>query len=152
MWQLYLKNNEGIAIRTNKVRLYKSIGDAEQEIGASKVRYIDYDTQVWYHPIDYPWIGYSFITPLIHKRKEFIHEKEFRIYHYDWNREKDGYWEGQTNAKGELILVDVPNLVESVVFHPTSDERSQKVIIELSKDLGYSFLFEKSRLSRPALF
>ncbi len=147
MWQLYLKDNEGIAVRTNKKKLYDSLNGAKQNIVISKVRYINYETDIWYHGTEFPIEGYNFYTPVMHKRIEFQHERELRIYHHDHQREKDGYWDTQPNKVGELITVDIPTLVESVIFHPTADNATKDKIIGLTIAYRHDFKFETSRLS-----
>lgn len=147
MWQLYLKDNEGIAVRTNAKKLYKSFQNTKEKIGISKVRYINYDTDVWFHATDFPIAGYNFYTPIIHKKIEFIHEKELRLYHHINDREKAGYWDTQKIQGGELITVEVSTLVESIIFHPTADQAAKDQIISLTKAYGHDFKFESSRLS-----
>lgn len=152
MWQLYLKDNEGIAVKTNKEKLFAAVQGVKENISISKVRYINYESDIWYHAQDFPVDSYNFLTPLIHKRIEFAHEKELRLYHHDNNREKEGYWENHPNQIGELIKIDIGSLIESVVFHPTADKPTMDKIIELTKGSGYDFKFETSRLSTEPLY
>ena len=147
MWQLYLKDNEGIAIRTDTKKLYKTLQNTKENICVSKVRYINYDTDIWYHQTEFPVREYNFNTPILHKKIEFIHEKELRLYHHEIDREKDGYWDTQEDQKGELIAIDLRTLVESIIFHPTADKSTQDKIIGLAKAYGYEFKHESSRLS-----
>lgn len=152
MWQLYLKNNEGVAVRTTTKRLHNALNSTNIKIGFSKVRYINYDTDVWYHPHDYPVKAYNFIIPIIHKRIEFSHENELRLYHYNSDREAVGYWSSQKNQMGEFVDIDIFSLVESIVFHPTASSSVKDKIISITKQKGYSFSFESSRLSTEPLF
>lgn len=152
MWQLYLKDNEGVAVKTSKEKLFAAIQGAKENISISKVRYINYDSDIWYNQHDFPINGYNFLTPLFHKRVEFAHEKELRLYHHDTNREKAVFWENQSNQTGELINIDINTLVDSVVFHPTSDKATQEKIIALTRTYAYDFKFELSRLSTEPLY
>lgn len=70
MWKLYLKSNEGIAIRSNFGRLRDSFSKKEKhDIYIGEVHYIDYERE------DMPLHS---ISPFIHKRKSFEHERELR--------------------------------------------------------------------------
>lgn len=153
MWKLYLKNNEGIAIKTTAEYLFAALKDVQQEIGISKVRYIDYDNGIWYHETEYPVAKhYNFLIPLIHKRLEFEHERELRLYHHDSKREKPDYWSTQKNVMGEFIALDIPTLIQSVVFHPTADVNVKERIIEISRAHGHEFKFEESKMSTDPIF
>lgn len=153
MWQLYLKDNEGVAIQTSKEKLYKAIQAIPEKIGLSKVRYLNYETDKWYHATDYPQRGYNLYIPLIHKRVEFKHENEFRlIYDVQDAVDSDDYWEQQPNNKGKLISVDILELIEKIYLPPTIDPKAAFKIEQISKNLGYNFLFEKSKLSNEPLF
>ena len=69
MWRLYLKNDEGIAIRSTYARLTKSFDDDESiAIHVGKVKYKDYDRDNV--PAD------NFYSLLMHKRRSFAHENE----------------------------------------------------------------------------
>ena len=70
MWKLYLKSNEGIAIRSTFGRLRDSLKDEEHKIYIGKVQYIDYEKDKI--PDD------TSFSPFVHKRKSFEHEKELR--------------------------------------------------------------------------
>jgi len=147
MWQLYLKDNEGVAIKTTAGKLRKVLAGVKQQIGMSKVRYLDYENGIWFHDTEYPHPYYNFITPIFHKRLAFDHESELRLYHHDYQREKDGYWENLDNPKGELIELNVAELVEEIIFHPTSDAIAQQKVVNAAKKTGYNFKFQKSKMN-----
>jgi len=69
MWKLYLKSNEGIAIRSTFRRLRDSLKDTKPDVYIGKVNYIDYEKDN---------IPKDFLSPFLHKRKSFDHEKELR--------------------------------------------------------------------------
>ncbi|HEY56554.1 MAG TPA: hypothetical protein G4N90_03860 [Dehalococcoidia bacterium] len=69
MWKLYLKSNEGIAIRSTFRRLRDSLQDKEHDTYIGKVQYIDYDKDK---------IPDDSISPFVYKRKSFEHEVELR--------------------------------------------------------------------------
>ena len=104
MWRLYLKTNEGVAIQSSYKRLYESLTLNEEELLMSMVRYINYETDVWYHPTEYPNTNYNFYVPLVHKRVEFIHENELRVFHEVKDATNDiRYWDKQINQFGKNI-------------------------------------------------
>ncbi len=147
MWQLYLKNNEGVAIQTTSDDLSKSLNNCEQNIGISKIRYLNYETDIWYDEETYPNPYYNFITPIVHKRIEFEHEKELRLYHHNTEAEKEGYWNSQPNHIGELIKLDLDIMINSVVFPPNIDQETSDIIIKIAASFGYQFNFRKSKLN-----
>lgn len=147
MWQLYLKNNEGISVKTNTTSLFKALDISPQKIGISKVRYIDYETGFWFHKTEFPNEGYNLMTPLIHKRLEFKHECELRLYCHSNEREKPEYWDAQPNNIGEYIPVEINTLVVAIVFHPTADRTTKEKIICMTKSYGYNFKFQESKMS-----
>lgn len=153
MWRLYLKDNEGVAIQTSIEKMYLVVSNTTEEIGLSKVRYLNYETEIWYHKEDYPHISYNTNTPLIHKRIEFTHESEFRLIHNVEEAINDeNYWERQTNHKGEFIPLDIENLIQKVYLPPTVDSKITIKIEQMTKSLGYNFQFEKSKLSNKPLY
>jgi len=147
MWRLYLKDNEGVAIQSSKERIYNSIKNVKEKIGFSKVRYLDYEKDVFHHPENYPHTNYNLLAPLFHKRIEFTHENEFRLYEQigDGINNQD-YWDKQPNHKGKLIGVDIVSLVERIVLPPTVDERTETLIKEITGQYGFKFEFYKSKL------
>ena len=153
MWQLYLKSNESVAIQTTTAHLILALQATQLDIDISQVRYIDYDKDTFYHHQYFPHQGYNLFAPLIHKRNEFIHEQELRLIHEVRDAETDlHYWEEQEVESGKFIAVNLGILVDKVVLPPTSDKKVGNKIESISHKLGYDFTFEKSTLSKPALF
>lgn len=152
MWRLYLKTNEGVAIQSTTNRLIKALQGNPKDIDISQVRYLDYDKDVFYSQ-DYPHRNYNLFMPLIHKRNEFIHEREVRLVHEVREAEIDlNYWDKQESNKGLFIEVDIIALVEKIILPPTSDEKVRQEVDFLIKSRGYDFELEKSTLSKPAFF
>lgn len=148
MWRLYLKSNEGVAIQSTKERIDSTIEKASEEISLSKVRYIDYEKDIWYHEIDYPHKEYNLIVPLIHKRIEFVHEQEFRMFIQIQDAiQNENYWDTEPTEKGRLVEIDLLSLIENVYLPPTIDSKTTEKIISLSEGFGYKFNFLNSRLS-----
>lgn len=153
MWRLYLKDNEGVAIQSTKEKIYSELEKVSDTIRPSKIRYLVYEEDIWFHSIDYPHTHYNLLVPFIHKRKEFMHENEFRLFIEILEVERNAaYWDSQPNHKGKLVSIDVNKLVDKIILPPTSDERTDSKIKELAKKYGYDFTFEKSKLSSEPYF
>ncbi len=148
MWRLYLKSNEGVAIQSTKERVENVIDKTAEEISLSKVRYLDYEKDIWYHKVEYPHTSYNLIVPLIHKRIEFVHEQEFRMFIQIQDAIKnDKYWDTEPIEKGKLVEVDLLSLIENVYLPPTIDMETTDKIMTLADNLGYKFNYLKSKLS-----
>ena len=153
MWGMYLKSNEGVAIQTSVARLNQSLETSPYEVEISKVRYLDYEKDIFFHINDYPHRNYNLMMPLLHKRNEFIHEREVRLIHEVREAYSDKkYWENQEFEAGIFLEVDIPVLIKKVILNPTSDERVREKVESMVQDAGYQITIEKSILSRPALF
>lgn len=150
MWRLYLKTNEGVAIQSSCKKIIDSLSHSEEEILISKIRYIDYEKDIWYHKTDYPVTSYNLLTPIVHKRTAFSHENELRIFqqiepainnpHYwdnnpQWWTKVIPFIRLKTTTKiGKNISCDVSKLIDKVILPPTSeDDVKMKVISLLSK-------------------
>lgn len=148
MWRLYLKDNEGVAIQSTTEKVYKTIDEIPGIIGLSRIRYLNYERDIWYHPIEYPHWAYNTYTPILHKRIEFVHENEFRLFCEIKDAEDDDYyWDNQPNHKGKFIQLNLNTLIEKIYLPPTLDKITSLKIEKLSKDLGYNFSFINSKLS-----
>jgi hypothetical protein len=151
-WQMYLTDNESVAIQTTRESLQAALADAEEPIYCSKVRYIDYDKKSWYHPTEFPHDNF---TPLIHKRKEFEKEEEFRLFHEipeKLHQRNTVYWDNQPLSKGKFIKTDVRKLIQKVYFSPNADEKSKLELICDCEELGFNFDFEDGTLEEPVYY
>ncbi|HEY7311925.1 MAG TPA: hypothetical protein VH643_21355 [Gemmataceae bacterium] len=80
MWDLYLKSDEGVAVRSTFKRIKDSLSSCPYSIDASKVRYVDYETEL------IPVGGdTSIYYPVVHKRKSYQHENELRLFCWGYN-------------------------------------------------------------------
>lgn len=137
MWRLYLKNDEGIAIRTTVRRLMDSMKTDVHPIDFGEVRYIDYDS----HRID-ETNALNYVT---HKRLSYSHEREFRS--VIWLR--NGM--DTTQIYGINKVVDIPTLVESVFIAPTAPDWITKLVEDVSAKYGFDFEVYKSILAQNPL-
>ena len=148
MWKLYLKSNEGIAIKTTVERLKSSFINTDEQVFCSKVRYLDYEKDIWFDATDYPHTRYNLFIPLVHKRIEFIQENELRLIHsIDYKEFLDNYWDNQPIEKGKNIRVDINILIDKIYCAPTCDNYQISKIDGIIKKYGYSFNIKKSKLS-----
>ncbi|MBN9283145.1 MULTISPECIES: hypothetical protein [Flavobacterium] len=138
MWQIFTKNNEGLAIQSTIGRLKEALAPEkhfEQYIG--EVNYIDYKKE--YIPFD------DAFFPFLFKRKSFQYEKEIRIIS-DLTSQK------MSINEGLKINVNINTLIEKVYIHPKSENWYKKLVIELVTKLGYDYItIEKSDLESDIL-
>lgn len=148
MWQQYLKGKKGIAIQTNLENMQLAFSKSDERIFSSKVRYIDYEKDVWFHDKEYPHIGYNYYIPLVHKRIEFRDDREFRLLiSVDVkNLENDVYWKKQECENGKKIGVDLNCLIEKIIICPNTDDTEKALIKKSINDAGFNFKVVNSSL------
>lgn len=137
MWQIFTKNNEGIAIQSTIGRLKKAVQlekHFQQYIG--EVNYIDYKKD--FIPFD------DTFFPFLFKRKSFQYEREVRII-------SDVTSDNLIIDNGLKIDVDINELIEKIYIHPKSENWYKKLVIELVRKLGFNFKIEKSDLESDIL-
>ncbi|MES2813123.1 MAG: hypothetical protein V4670_11685 [Bacteroidota bacterium] len=137
MWQIFTKNNEGLAIQSTIGRLKEALEpekNYEQYIG--EVNYIDYKKE--HIPFD------DAFFPFLFKRKSFQYEREVRII-------TDVTHQNIVLNDGLKIHVDVNKLIEKIYIHPKSENWYKKLVIELVTKLGFAIEIEKSDLESDIL-
>ncbi len=136
MWQVFTKNNEGLAIQSSIGSLKKALIEprANQYIG--EVNYIDYKKD--HIPFEDDFF------PFLFKRKSFQYENEVRVItdvsHLDL----------QVN-EGVKVLIDIDKMIERLYIHPKSENWYKKLVIEVVAQLGFEFKIEKSDLESDIL-
>lgn len=137
MWQIFTKNNEGLAIQSTIGRLKAALQPetrVEQYIG--NVNYIDYKKE--YIPFD------DAFFPFLFKRKSFQYEREVRII-------TDVSTHDISVNEGIKINVDLNQLIEKIYIHPKSENWYKKLVIELVSKLNFNIEIEKSDLESDIL-
>jgi hypothetical protein len=137
MWQIFTKNNEGLAIQSTISRMQEALGPEnryDQYIGA--VKYIDYKRE--YVPLD------NNFFPFLFKRKSFQYEREVRIIS-DLSDHK------MYINEGVKINVDINKLIDKIYIHPKSENWYKNLVIQLMQQLGFDFTIEKSDLESDIL-
>ncbi len=139
MWRLYLKTNEGVAIQTTTKKLCSALDKSEFRFLVSKIRYIDYENDVWYNEMDYPEKSYNLYIPLIHKRIEFFHENEFRIlFDIEHKDQSSDYWDREPNQIGKKIPIDFSNIIDKIILPPTADNEVRRKVESIITKYGYN--------------
>lgn len=136
MWQVFTKNNEGLAIQSTVGRLKKSLTEPKANQYIGEVNYIDYKKE--HIPFDDDFF------PFLFKRKSFQYENEIRVItdvsHLDM----------QVN-EGVKVEADINKMIERLYIHPKSENWYKKLVIEVVSQLGYHFDIEKSDLESDIL-
>jgi hypothetical protein len=137
MWQIFTKNNEGLAIQSTVGRLKEALKPerrTEQYIG--EVNYIDYKKE------HIPFNDTFF--PFLFKRKSFQYEREVRII-------SDVSQNNIELNDGLKIDIDIQQLIEKIYIHPKSENWYKNLVIQLMEQLGFNFSIEKSDLESDIL-
>ncbi len=130
LWTLYTKSDKGIAISSTFHCLKTSFGNGSPDIYISKVKYIDYQKDLF--PTKNP------LYPLICKRKSFEFEQELRAVTLQSPR----------SDHSRYITVDLDTLIQKIYVAPTSPKWFYKLVksimekYELDKDVLQSNLDE----------
>ncbi len=136
MWQVFTKNNEGLAIQSTIGHLKNSLTEPKAHQFIGEVNYIDYKKE--HIPFDDDFF------PFLFKRKSFQYEHEIRVItdvsHLDL----------QVN-EGVKIETDINQMIERLYIHPKSENWYKKLVIEMVNQLGYHFEIEKSDLESDIL-
>jgi hypothetical protein len=153
MWRLYLDSNEGIAIKTTIQNLLNSFIDTKNIIHISKVRYLNYDKDIWYDAKEYPVESYNMFVPLVHKRIEFKQEEEVRLIHsLNTDMSLDIFWGSQPYPNGMNIPINVNTLINEVFTPPTCDDTQIHRIKEIIEKYKFNFNIVKSGLSNQPYY
>ncbi len=137
MWQIFTKNNEGLAIQSTIGKLIDSLHlekSYQQYIG--EVNYIDYKKE--YIPFD------DTFFPFMFKRKSFQYEREVRVL-------SDVSLDEIKINDGLKIHVDINTMIEKIYIHPKSENWYKNLVIQLVAQLGFNFEIEKSDLESDIL-
>jgi hypothetical protein len=153
MWQLYLKSNEGVSIKSSVKRIINALEKTQEKICISKVRYIDYDQDIWFNRNEYPNTHYNYYAPLIHKRIEFEDESELRLlYHIEHIEHDSQFWIHQEFEKGMMISVELDILIDKVIIPPSADIYIEKRIKDLLDYYKLDKPIIKSKLSSEPIY
>ena len=146
MWHLYLKSNEGIAIRSSYNRLISSFATATDDIYVGMVRYIDYETE---------WIpeGNAFY-PFVHKRKSFAHENEIRAVINRTPPLKGHLLDlsQPTITDGISIPLDLEQLIEHIFVAPDTPPWLTRLVESVARKYAINATVKTSTLSNDPVY
>lgn len=139
MWKLYVKSNEGIAIRTSFSCLKTAF---DKDVYIRKVNYIDYNNDTM--------ANWTELTRFFHKQKYFEHEKELRALIWKFpTTEEDKIDE---LPRGFFVPVNVSSLVKEIVVCPQSDEWFNSLVEDVVKKFNLSIPVKKSEIDAIPIF
>ncbi len=130
MWKLYLKSNDGIAIRSTFGQLKRCFSDENRNIYIGRVKYIDYEND---------WMPEgNALYPFVHKRRSFEHEQELRAVIQEFSFNSNG---GINLYKpllydGIYIQVDLDVLLDRIYVAPTSPQWLLELVKSVTRVYG----------------
>lgn len=144
MWKLYLKSDEGIAVQSTYSKLRSSLID-DKNIYLGVVKYIDYEQE---------WIDAgNLLSPFVHKRKSFEHEREIRALVTEWpTGDASIDFARETIDHGLKIKVDIERLVENIYIAPSAPNWFADLVRALVQRYGYDFQVVHSKLNEQPVF
>lgn len=136
MWRLYLKSNEGISIQTDIDSFKLAFKDTDYKVYIGIVRYKNYETDISYSGYDMTKIKYpsnNDFLPLVHKRNNYEHEKEYRaIISFPLENNKEPT-ETEKQQGGIFVPVDLKLLIKKIILAPGSPEWFKELVEETLK-------------------
>lgn len=150
MWKLYLKSDEGIAIRSTYKRLSECFNKAsvyKDGIEIGKIKYIEYGK--------YLKPPHSYLS-FLYKRKSFDYEKEIRAIIVLLSDEQIEEPKNKSNKKHEkdldstgiYIPIDLDILIEEVYVSPTSEKWFKDLVESVVKKYKLKMVVKQSDLSK----
>ncbi len=148
MWKLYLKSDEGVAIRTTCDRLIHcfKIG-TKFDIFIGSVNYIDYEENIV--------TDRNVLTPLFIKRSSFSHEKEVRALIspiYQTPPTTTDVHLGIDLPNGMALAIDVGRLVEEVYVAPGTQDWVKDAVQSVLQKFDLDRTVRRSSLSESPVF
>jgi hypothetical protein len=147
MWNTYAAKGSGIAIRTTYPRILDSLASCPVPTFIGKVNYVDYETAIVGTP--------NFISPFVHKRREFESERELRIVTTRVPTTKQGddsvldY--SLSLPPGVLAPIDLEAMIERIVLAPQTADWQANTLRSVVESLGHSFTISRSALDSEAI-
>ncbi|MDH0863236.1 DUF2971 domain-containing protein [Mitsuaria sp. GD03876] len=125
MWRIFLKSNDGVAIRTTVSSLKEQLRRTYLHVEFGRVRYIDYSEDFISHLRTF--------YPYFHKRKDFEHEKEVRA--VVWNM-PSGTHQIRVEPGSKVFSIDVNpvELIHSIVIAPKADSWFKQLVEKVVKN------------------
>jgi hypothetical protein len=145
MWRLYVKEHDGVAIRSSYGRLKECFKSTSEHIFIGMIKYIDYEKECISRT--------TVFSPFLHKRKSFEHEREVRAVISNLPIKNGGLAPClETIDHGVKIELDLSVLVERIYVAPSAPTWIHEVVRSITKSYGYSFDIKQSGLSKDAVY
>lgn len=161
MWNIYLKDNNGVAIQTTCTGLKESLEKTSYEVNVGTVRYLNYKEDVFFDGVEFPHEGYNLTTPFIHKRNYFQFEQEYRAiislpepegaipyekWKDQWKNEEEEF------EDGKLVDIHLNDFLEQVVLAPGADASVREEVVLLLNSKNIQVPVVKSSMDELPLF
>lgn len=124
MWDLYLDERPGLAIRSTFQRVTDSFASSASDIFIGCVRYIDHLTEAM--PVEMLKDGFNGLAAYMCKRKSFAHESELRAVAIV--QEEAGSVAEFLENGGLYVPVNLDCLVEEIVVSPKAPKWFRKLV------------------------
>jgi len=146
MWRLYLKSNEGIALRSDYSRLRGSFLPFNETIHIGTIKYVDYETE-------FASDG-SISTPFLLKRKSFEHERELRAVICRLPTRKDHFIDISKDSisDGIRVPVDLDKLISHVYVAPDSPAWLTNLVKSVTEKYSVKAPVVQSSLSKDPVY
>lgn len=147
MWKLYVKSGEGIAIESTYARLLASLKEYKDfEVNVGMINYLDYRRDAI--PRD------NLISPFMHKRKSFEHEKELRALIWTPQHGKNTMGSHPVNTcqehPGLYVPTNLATLVNRILVAPTAPPWIAELVKSVTRKYGFEIpVFQSDLASRP---
>jgi hypothetical protein len=138
MWRLYLKSDEGIAVRSTIQRMTEAFELAKQDVYLGKMYYNDFDSQIM--------VPGNVLRLAFVKRRSFEHEREVRAL------VSGSFSESDNTPSGLSIEVDLPRLIERVYVAPGSPDWLLALVENVTHRFGLGIPIVRSSLDEQPLY
>lgn len=143
MWKLYLKSNEGIAIRSTFERLRDSLKDEKHDIFIGKVKYVNFEEE---RIPDDP------LQSFFYKRKSFKHEAELRAVIQELPEDRLSEEAERPFIHGVYIPIDLDLLIRKICLAPTSPKWLHELVESVMKKYGLNKELCQSSLDEKPIY
>lgn len=151
LWSLYLKSDEGCAVRTTVGKLKRCLTTYEEnDIQLGAVHYIDYGKDGFRSDKNR---GQNLLSPFVHKRLSFKHEQEVRAVLWDtdsWTAHHENL--DHQPPESHSVPVELPSLVDAIYVSPTATKWFVDLVSASAKRYGLPGVVRQSDLNRSPFY
>lgn len=158
MWNVFSDKREGIAIRSSEARFEKAFSGIKQSVMGGKIEYGDFFDENFV--ID----DENAFLPVLHKRKDFSYENEYRLVHWDTTivskkvKSKNGYFifedatipdrtaAGIMNVSLSVEELENKKIIDAIEIHCDINELIEDIVISpLANDMFFKVVEDISK-------